>query len=175
MIDNNIHTLVGVNVIQEMLDALATTPTEGCIVEVGVYRGGTLWHFVRCADGRPVFGYDTFTGIPMYNPELDSHKVGDFGDTSLEQVAASVPGATLVKGLFPDSLIDMPPIAFAHIDCDQYESIKNCIDTLSPRMLHGGIMWFDDYGCFLGSTKAVDEAFGDRLLKAPSNKAYVRF
>jgi hypothetical protein len=167
------ESVVGENVIEAMLQTLKTTPAEGCIVEVGVYRGGTLWHLVHNAEGRPVYGYDTFGGMP-FQDEGDSHRVGDFADTSLAAVQAAVPDAILISGTFPRSLIEMPSIAFAHVDCDQYQSIKDCINVLGPKMLAGGVMWFDDYGCLPSANRAVDEAFGKgRLIM--SSKAFVRF
>ena len=170
---NKPESVVGDNIIEVMLQTLKTTPASGCIVEVGVYKGGTLWHLAQAAEGRPVYGYDTFGGMP-FSHDGDSHKTGDFADTSLDAVQAAVPEATLVQGTFPGSLIDMPPIAFAHVDCDQYQSVKDCINVLGPKMMVGGVMWFDDYNCLPSANRAVDEAFSaDRLII--SAKAFVRF
>lgn len=166
-------SVVGENTIEVLLQTLKTAPAGGCIVEVGVYKGGTLWHLVQAAEGRPVYGYDTFGGMPFQH-DGDSHVVGDFGDTSLAAVQAAVPAAILVQGTFPASVVDMPPIAFAHVDCDQYQSVKDCINVLGPKMMTGGIMWFDDYNCLPSANRAVDEAFpADRLIM--SAKAFVRF
>lgn len=62
-----------------------------------------------------------------------------------------------VKGLYEDTLRIEEPIAFAHIDCDWYDSVKLCIDRLAGRMSPGGIMLFDDYNSFQGCRRAVDE------------------
>lgn len=167
-------TLIGEDVLAHMCKLLSTTPQDGCVVEVGVYKGGSLWHLVRAAAGRPVYAYDTFTGIP-YKDDIDSHAVGDFNDTSLAAVQAAVPTAIYAVGEFPDSLVTMPPIAFCHVDCDQYRAVKACIDVLGPRMLPGGVMWFDDYGCLQGAIKAVEEAFASRIEIVTGGKAIVRF
>lgn len=166
-------SVVGEDVAASLIAALSTTPIDGCIVEVGVYKGGTLWHFVKHAQGRMVFGYDTFSGIPFCE-EFDQHKVGDFGDTSLEEVAQNVPEAILTKGLFPMSAKHMPGVSFAHIDCDQYRSIMESANYLIPLMLSGGIMWFDDY-CLPSGKKAVDELFGPCIHRTEQGKVYVRF
>ena len=62
-----------------------------------------------------------------------------------------------VKGLYEETLHVAEPIAFAHIDCDWYDSVKLCIDRLAGHMSPGGIMLFDDYNSFQGCRRAVDE------------------
>lgn len=103
--------------------------------------------------------------------------VGDFSDTSLEEVQESIPYAKITKGIFPQSAesLDLPGVAFVHLDCDQYQSIKEAALFLSPRMVKGGIMWFDDYGCLEGANRAVNELFAGRLLGSPVGKVFVRF
>lgn len=166
-------TLVSPYVIAEMMAALRTTPLNGCIVEVGVYQGGTLSYLCEHSGGRPVYAYDTFTGIP-FSGEFDQHIVGDFGDTSLEMVRAAVPDAIYGVGVFPSSALPMPPIAFAHVDCDQYESIIQASGHLVPRMMSGGLMWFDDY-CLPSGKKAIDEVFGSYATPTETGKIVVRF
>ena len=65
-----------------------------------------------------------------------------------------------VKGLYEETLQVDTPVAFAHIDCDWYDSVKVCIDRISDRVSPGGIMLFDDYNSFAGCRKAVDEWLG---------------
>jgi len=153
------------------------TPEDGCFVEVGVYQGGTAWHLAQVAEERgvPIFLYDTFSGIP-YQGELDAHEPGDFDDTSADAVRAAIPYATVVEGLFPDSIVRMPPVSFAHIDCDQYQSIIDTVRALTPRMLKGGIMVFDDYGYLDSATQAVHDLFADdRIGLTRCRKAWVQF
>jgi hypothetical protein len=66
-------------------------------------------------------------------------------------------------GLFQDTLFPSGPIAFAHIDCDWYESVNVCIARILPHLAHGGIMVFDDYHSYSGCKKAVDQL----LLRRP--------
>jgi O-methyltransferase len=138
---------------------LAAKSPPGCFVEVGVYQGGTAWHLAKVAleQSRELYLYDTFYGIP-YRDQDDSHQVGDFGDTSAAEVQAAIPSATVVAGLFPESAYeDMGPIAFVHLDCDQYLSYRNALDYLTVRMPAGGLIWLDDYECLNGATRAVNE------------------
>lgn len=151
------------------LEGMAAKAPAGCFVEVGVYKGGTAWHLAKVAraQGRPLFLYDTFCGMP-FSDEGDSHKVGDFGATSLEMVQKAIPDAICVPGVFPASLVDMPPVAFAHIDCDQFRSITDCVRELFfKRMVPGGIMVFDDYPFLPAAVRAVEGIFGPGALLPP--------
>lgn len=156
-----------------MVQAARATPA-GCFVEVGVYKGGTSWFLNQLAldQDRALYLYDTFTGIPYKGPD-DSHSVGDFADTSFEEVCELIPEAFTVKGIFPASAIDMPPVAFAHLDCDQYQSVKESLDYLLPRMVPKGVIWFDDSPCLAGACRAAEEVFGPRLKLSETNKHYV--
>jgi len=169
-----VYQLVGNDTMAEMCELVRTMP-QGCVVEVGVYQGGSaMWLDKVCQEQqRELWLYDTFTGIPYQGPD-DSHKVGDFGDTDAEKVSRLIPKAQVVKGLFPDSIQKMPPVAFAHIDVDQYESYKGCLDALAPLMVPGGVMWFDDVGCLEGANRAVRE-WGRPLEVAKCGKVYARF
>lgn len=169
-----IETVVGPVTLAALKAELRTCP-PGCVVEVGVWKGGSAWHLLEvCREqGRALFLYDTFTGMPFSDPE-DNHGVGDFHGTSAEEVSRLMPDAHVIAGIFPDTLVEMPPIAFAHVDCDQYRSVKSCIDVLSPLMVKGGVMWFDDFNCTRGCTRAVHEAYGDAF-ELIADKAVVRF
>lgn len=159
------------------LAELASTMPDGCFVEVGVYRGGSAQYLLHVAteQGRQLFAYDTFTGLPVKGP-LDPMNIGDFGDTDYEFVKKLLPVAFVVKGYFPTSAVAMPPVAFAHIDCDQYQCVKEAAQYLEPLMVKGGVMWFDDYGCLPGADAAVNELYAGRIEFAhPCGKAIVRF
>ncbi len=133
--------------------AMACPP--GAFVEVGVYQGGTAWHVARAAadQARPCYLYDTFEGIP-YRGELDSHAVGDFRDTSLEQVQRACPTAIVVPGLFPGSARAMGPVAFVHLDCDQEQSYAEALAWFDEHMVEGGLIWCDD-ACLEGAKRAI--------------------
>ena len=173
-----VMTLIAPHVMQNMIDEAKLTP-DGCFVEVGVYKGGSAWHLSNLAklQNRDLYLFDTFTGIP-YKGEWDSHNVADFNDTSLDAVREAIPDAVIVPGIFPVSAenIELRHIAFAHIDCDQYQSVKESAAFLAPRMLPGGVMWFDDYYCLDGATRAVNELFPGRIeISQHGAKAIIRF
>jgi hypothetical protein len=169
-------SLIGESLIAEMIAAARETPV-GAFVEVGVYKGGSAWRLSKLAEeqGRECHLFDTFTGMP-YADKDDNHEVGDFADTTSEAVAAAIPYSVIHVGEFPDTLpIDLRKIAFVHADCDQYRSARAVIDRLGPRMVKGGVIWFDDYECTRGVTRAVDESFRDSLIRTRAGRAYVIF
>ena len=157
--EQGLPTLISKEVLLAMCRLAADSP-RGCFVEVGVYKGGSAQLLATIAkiQNRAVYLYDTFEGMP-YQSEYDKHPVGDFSDTSEEAVRKAIPDATIVKGVFPDSAVEMPPIAFAHIDCDQYKAVRDSILYLVPKMTDGGFIWFDDYECLVGANMAVNELF----------------
>jgi O-methyltransferase len=170
------RSLINDEVLVELAeDARAAPP--GDIVEVGVYQGGSAARLaeVACEQGRRLFLFDTFTGMPFAG-EHDHHPVGDFADTSAEAVREAIPWAEVVEGVFPGTLHEgVGPIAFAHIDCDQYESVRACCEALGPLMVSGGIMAFDDYDALAGARMAVDECFPGRVSLSARGKARVTF
>ena len=160
--------------IDEMI-RLATGAPPGHLVEVGVYQGGSAWHLAHIAraQSRELHLFDTFSGIP-YRSEIDDHDVSDFSDVSLDTVKDVIPDAKFHVGIFPATLpADLTDIAFAHIDCDQYQSVRACIDELMPRLVVGGIMLFDDYLTTRGATQAVIETFGYDIARTSWGRGYV--
>ncbi len=145
----------------------------GAIVEIGVYKGGSALMLSNL--GRKMYLYDTFEGIP-YQSDLDTgNPVGKFSDTSAEAVQALIPEATVVKGLFPDSLVPMPPVGFVHADADQYESTRAILEVMPRLMVPGGFILFDDFGVedCAGCTQAVLESNRRVLVLAESGKALI--
>lgn len=151
------------------LAALAALAPAGRFAEVGVYKGGSAE--VLAKFGRELHLFDTFSGIPIADPD-DSHRVGDFGDASLSAVRALLPDAVFHVGVFPGTLPrELVGFAFVHVDCDQYASTRDCIARLWPRVVPNGIMLFDDYDCTWGATRAVDES-SLNIWRTPQGRAF---
>ena len=166
-------SLLSEGAIEDLLAAAEKCP-PGCFVEVGVYMGGSGYHLAQLAkkQWRQCFLYDTFSGIP-HKSSIDHHPLGDFGNADYETVKDSIPYAHVIKGVFPGSSVLMPPVAFAHLDCDQYQSIIESVNYLMHRMSMGGIMWFDDSPVLAGAKQAVYELFGDSPKLSRNGKHYV--
>lgn len=140
--------------------AVAKAAPPGSFAEFGVYQGGAAQHLAEIArsQGRALYLFDTFTGIP-FRGEHDVHRVGDFGDTSVEAVRELIPDAVIVEGIFPGSSRGMvfdAPLAFVHVDADQFQSVLSACLFFPDHMAPGGVMLFDDYNCLDGATRAVD-------------------
>lgn len=174
-------SLVGPGTLEAML-TLARQAPPGPFLEVGVYKGGSAWHLGQLAleQGRELWLYDTFTGIPYQGPN-DVHRVGDFADTDYHAVKRAIPHAHVVMGLFPQSaqfpgFFPRQSIAFAHLDCDQERSYREALRYLVPHMAKGGVMWFDDAPCLKGAELAVRAHFAHELqLDDTHGRLYAKF
>jgi len=167
---------IGPQTIECLLSCARETPRGGCFVEVGVYQGGSAMHLHALAleQGRTLFLYDTFEGMPYHEAGLDSHPLGDFANTSIDRVRKLCPSALITKGVFPGSAIGMPPIAFAHVDVDNYRCVLESGQYLFEHVMPGGVIWFDDSPCLAGAAKATKELFGDVLELSATGQHYIR-
>lgn len=146
---------------------------QGEIWECGVYKGATAKLLAAACDPKQTIRlFDTFSGMPEQRPEMDSHKIGSLGDTSVESVKALLAGHDNIDyraGFIPRTFegLENSVIAFAHIDVDQYETSKECCRFIFPRLVPGGIVVVDDYGRpgTPGSKLAVDEYLATINLK----------
>ena len=172
----NLPSLIGASALDELCE-LARSAPPGAIVEVGVYKGGSAVRLYEVAQqqGRTLYLYDTFEGHPHHHPMLDTedHPLGRFADAAdPAHLQRLMPHAVIVRGVFPDTLVDMGPVAFVHADGDLYQTTLDVCHSLPPRMVPGGMLYFDDYPhpeC-RGCATAVDECFPDRRL-LPNGKA----
>lgn len=169
------ESLIDCLVLDEM-SALARNVPPGAFVEFGVYKGGSAYRLMQVARerGNDLYLYDTFSGIP-FRGEFDQHDIGDFSDTSYEAVRQLIPDAIFCRGIFPSSVVSMPPLAFVHIDADQYQSYVDAFDVFEPLMVMGGVMWFDDIFCLASADKAINERYSGRVVTSKTGKGYVVF
>lgn len=157
---------------------------DGDFYECGVFRGGSAAFISRCiaGSGKAFHLFDTFAGMPETNRFKDPiHVKGDFSDTSLEEVKALVGHEDFVvyhPGFIPETFPKDAKIAFAHVDVDIYQSVKDSLEFIYPRMTQGGIILLDDYGHYTcaGARDATDEFFIDkpcRVISIFTNQAFV--
>lgn len=115
----------------------------GMVAEFGVASGTTLRILVEQLAGRPIYGFDVFTGLP--EDWRTGYVAGAFA-----QAPPNVPGAELVIGLFEDTLPGFlaghpGPVALLHLDADLYASTATVLDLLGDRLVEGTIVVFDEY------------------------------
>jgi len=162
----------------------STLHLEGDIIECGVYRGKSLFRLCRELKNRSaqkmVYACDSFAGFPasrlrafdrtLFRPlrklrakfrlaDDVPRRLHQFGKYYDVQVA-------VVQGWFEETLPKLPveKFCFIHLDVDIYESYRECLEYLYPRLVPGGVVVFDDYASsrWPGARKAVDEFFADR-------------
>lgn len=124
--------------------ALSFAPDEGMALEFGVYSGKTLRTIAEVLDGRDVFGFDSFEGLP--EDWRTNFPAGTFAVDGLPDV----PGAELVVGWFDETLPAFveqhpDPVAFLHLDADLYSSTKTALDFVGSRLRPGSVVVFDEY------------------------------
>lgn len=149
--------------IREVIGHVESVP--GALAECGVYKGGILRLLGEHFPARTVYGFDTFSGLPaeMHQPG-EPHAIGDFSDTTLDAVRASVSdllNVRIVPGIFPASAAPMSSerFAFVHLDMDYYASTRAALVWFLTRMSSGGVIVLDDYDwkhC-PGVSRAVNE------------------
>jgi O-methyltransferase len=161
-----------------------TARVPGDLAEVGVYMGGTAKLLARLAAvQKRLLLFDTFSGMPDTNADIDFHRRGDFADASLDSVRAFLhgcPNIEIYPGLFPESASTVHGRAFSlvHVDVDVHASVVACCEFFYPRLSPGGVLVFDDYGMVTcpGAKRAVDDFFAstvDRPIYLPSGQCAV--
>ena len=153
------NTLVDLFRCYELWHLLSQTrDLDGDIIEVGAWRGGTGGLLGKKSQllglNADVFLCDTFEGVAK-SGDLDKHySDGEHADTSIPVVSdlmnrLGVDRVRILKGLFPEDTggeIEGRTFRFCHIDVDVYQSGKDTLEWVWPRMPIGGIVVFDDFG-----------------------------
>jgi hypothetical protein len=140
-------------------------PTPGHIMEFGVWKGHStrvlrdeLWRTKIWDPGqrhKRIYACDSFQGLPSAYEHLPA---GNF--------ATPVPtllGVRVVKGFFDSSLTpqlagEVGRVSLAHVDVDLYESTKCVLTWLTPLLVPGSLLLFDE---FCGEDPAEARAFGE--------------
>ncbi len=162
-------------------------------VECGVYTGSSL---VACAKmaydaglSFEMIGLDTFSGLPeLSETDLRLAPAGAkyinttlFADTTFDHVQSKLVerglagSVQLRQGLFSQTLPALPEqrYHFVNIDCDLYDPHLECLSYFYPRMVPGGIMFFDDYHSidYPMAAHAINEFMQDK----PEKLMHLRF
>jgi O-methyltransferase len=160
----------------------------GDFAECGVWRGGSIMLAARVLrelgdSSRKVYLYDTFEGMSApttKDVDLAGRSAGEkwsakraadhndwcyapLADVQRNIAATGYPteSVVFVKGTVEDTLPGTAPerIALLRLDTDWYESTRQTLVHLYPRLAPGGVLIIDDYGHWQGCRQAVDEYF----------------
>lgn len=148
----------------------------GDFMETGVWRGGACMMMravlkaYRVRDRR-VIAADSFRGLPPptagmpEDPGFKLHTIAAFA-VPLDIVKAGFARYGLLdeqvvflEGLFKDTLPTAPVerLALLRLDGDMYESTRDGIVNLYPKLSPGGTLIADDYFLFEAHRRAIDE------------------
>lgn len=160
-------------ILTELEKILASTE-HGSIVEFGCYVGTTsifIQRMMNAYDAANEFHvYDSFEGLPpktIYDssPAGEQFKAGELKVSKKDFVRrfkkAGLALPYIHRGWFSDfSCLDIPEnIIFAFLDGDYYQSIKDSLRLITPRLARNALIVVDDYTSesLPGAARAVDE------------------
>ena len=162
----------------EMFDfALSKIKNEGNIIEFGVGGGYSINYIGKKLNGKQVYGFDTFEGLP----EVWS---GYFYDKSTYTQYGKKPkvldNVKLITGLFEDTILKFKnsnnqQIAFLHIDCDIYSSTKTIFDLIGDRITDNTIILFDEYFGYPNWQNHEFKAFQEFIKSSGFSYEYLAF
>jgi hypothetical protein len=155
----------------------------GSFVECGVMNGGSAGIIASLAHGkapRSVWLFDSWEGLPEPG-EHDIDFRGEKGqkgialgsearvrDLLFQRLRLSPERIHMMRGWFQNTVPvcreQIGAIALLHLDCDWYESLQFCLETLYDLVVPGGIVVVDDYGYWRGSRVALEEFLARRQL-----------
>ena len=173
------ETMIGRHRLRHLRRCVETILADGVpgdLLEAGVWRGGAaiMMRAVLAAHevtDRTVWLADSFAGLPpSTHPEdlADGLALDGFPELAVseESVRANFDRYGLldeqvrfVRGWFADTLAGLPAERFAliRLDGDLYESTRDAIAALYPRLAPGGFLVVDDYGAIPACARAVHD------------------
>lgn len=171
-----------VSIILWQLEELLANGAKGAVVEFGCYVGTTSLFIRRLLDqyhnDGPFHVYDSFAGLPTKTSQ-DASAAGEqfqAGEllASKKQLFRNFYKARLVppivhKGWFDELTPDDAPdgIMLAFLDGDYYESIRDSLRLITPKLAPHAVIVVDDYAndALPGARRAVDEWSQGRTIK----------
>lgn len=178
---------------QACVERVLADGVPGNFIETGVWQGGQtiLMRGVLKAYGihdRRVYVADSFQGLPEVDPETapdDAIALGILDGIGRFRVTADDvrrnfaayglldEQVVFLEGWFSDTLpyAELGALAVVRLDGDFYDSTRDAIEILYPRLSSGGFVIVDDYGCPFGCKRAIDEYRSNRGIEVPMLRA----
>lgn len=147
---------------------------QGAVVEFGCYIGTTSHYIRRLLDAhndpREYHVYDSFEGLPEKvgqdaSPAGEQFQAGELAVSKKQFITefkkANLQLPVIHKGWFNqlEASAVPEPISFAFLDGDYYESIRDSLRLIEPKLAQGALIVVDDYAneALPGAAKAADE------------------
>ncbi len=104
----------------------------------------------------------SLTPMPGFYDTLGGHAtVGDVSSLLIDTLNYEPEFLSIHEGWFeetiPAQLKSIGPIAILRLDADFYRGTRFCLEMLFDQVVAGGFVIIDDYGCYSGCKRAVDE------------------
>ena len=167
------------------IDHILLKNIQGHIVEIGVYRGGSIMAMIYTLQRnnalKHIYLYDTFEGMTDATQNDTIIATGEHYNNavvnsvslaciaSLEDVKQNISTTNYdetyihyVKGNILNNQIFPDKISILRLDTDFYDSTKHELETFYDLVSPGGIIIIDDYGFWNGSRRATDEFLQDK-------------
>ena len=132
-----------------------TKDVPGDVVEFGSLYGGSgavIAEAVKYFGEKPVWLFDTFSGIPESKYGLDFHWNNSFSDNSFSEVKdifSDLENVEVVQGNICDTYDRVQnKISFGYLASDTYESGEILLNFMWPKLNIGGIIAVCDYGSY---------------------------
>ena len=149
----------------------------GCILDLGVYKGGSTRNLARIFPKETIHGFDSFEGLPE---DWSYTLKGAFGD--IKGLLPDMPDNVILhKGWFKDSLPVWKeenrgrPISILRIDCDIYSSTKTAFDILGDLLQQGSYIVFDELIGYRGWEKHEYKAFSEFIDRTGFDYTYIAY
>lgn len=123
---------------------------EGLMLEFGVFSATTINYMAQERSDQTFYGFDSFVGLPEHwDRGYEGGANNEFTFNMKGNLPVVLSNVKLVKGWFnetlPGFLAAHPgPVSLVHLDADLYSSTKTCFDNLSPRIVPGTVIVFDE-------------------------------
>ncbi|HMO19029.1 MAG TPA: TylF/MycF/NovP-related O-methyltransferase [Oligoflexia bacterium] len=161
-------------------------------VECGAGDGKTAFFTLHALSSsvkyndHKVFLFDAWEGMKPEDMGKDQvHLYSRYANSSIERTKRNLKNfeksIDYIKGYLPDTLprsnIDKNTVIYLHIDLNQANATKACLEYFMPEMPKGSIVLFDDYGWhdYHDTRVVADEVMGSykgEFMLLPTGQAY---
>jgi len=189
-----------VNAVIDAVQYVVKNEIDGAMVECGVWKGGSSMAMALTlkklgVENRELYLYDTFSGMSApgdnditvtrvkaherFSKTKISKDASNWSVSPLEEVKENMFSTCypkekihFIQGKVEETIPKNLPteISLLRLDTDWYESTKHELIHLFPLLKPNGVLIIDDYGCWKGARKAVDEYISDNNIQILLNR-----